>query len=118
MQTILQVSQSREKTREAMGRYYHRKAKQQPNFKIGDMVILNVKNIRTKCQSYKLAPKLYGPFKILEGQGDLAYQLELSECWKIHPVFHVSLHELYRTSSEPTLEQLTMKAQEIAGDLA
>jgi len=61
MQTIhRQARQSLEKTREAMGRYYNRKAKQQPDFKIGDMVMLNAKNIRTKRPSKKLAPKLYG----------------------------------------------------------
>jgi len=67
MQTIhQQARQSLEKTREAMGGYYNRKAKQQPDFKIGDMVMLNAENIRTKRPSKKLAPKLYGPCKILE----------------------------------------------------
>jgi len=73
MQTIhQQTRQFLEKTREAMGRYYDRKAKQQPDFNIGNMVMLNTKNIHTKRPSKKLAPKLYGPFKILEQGGDLA----------------------------------------------
>ena len=84
-----------------MGRYYDRKAKQQPDFKVGDLVMLNAKNIRTKRPSKKLAPKLYGPFKILEQRGVLAYKLEISNRWKIHPVFHVSLLEFYRTSLRP-----------------
>jgi len=59
MQTIdQQARQSLERTREAIGRYYDRKAKQQPDFKVGDMVMLNAKNIRTKRPSKKLAPKL------------------------------------------------------------
>jgi len=67
MQTIHhQAKQSLDKAREAMGRYYHRRPKQQPDFKIGDMVIHNAKNIHTKHPSKKLAPKLYSPFKILE----------------------------------------------------
>ena len=61
--------------------------------------MLNAKNIRTKRPSKKLAPKLYGPFKILEQRGELAYKLEISDQWKIHPVFHVSLLEPYRTST-------------------
>ena len=118
MQTIhQQARQSLEKTRETMGRYYDRKAKQQPDFKIGDMVMLNAKNIRTKRPSKKLAPKLYGPFKILEQRGELAYKLELSERWKIHPVFHVSLLEPYRTSIRPAREQPPMEPEEIDGDL-
>lgn len=67
-----QARQSLEKTREAMGRYYDQKAKQQPDFKVGDLVILNAKNIRTKRPSKKLALKLYGSFKILEQHRELA----------------------------------------------
>ena len=93
-----QARQSLGKTREAMGRYYNRKAKQQPDFKVGDLVMLNAKNIQTKHPSKKLAPKLYSHFKILEQRGKLAYKLEISDRWKIHPVFHVSLLEPYQTS--------------------
>jgi len=86
MQTIhQQARQSVEKTRKAMGRYYNRKAKQQPDFKIGDMVMLNAKNICTKRPSKKLAPKVYGPFKILEQRGELAYKLEFRNVGKSSP---------------------------------
>ena len=50
-----QERQSLEKTREAIGRYYDRKAKQQQDFQVGDLVMLNAKNIRTKRPSKKLA---------------------------------------------------------------
>jgi len=100
MQTIhQQARQSLEKTREAMGRYQDRKAKQQPEFKLGELVMVNAKNIRTKSPSKKLAPKLDGPFKILEPRGELSYKLEISDRWKIHPVFQVSLLESYGTST-------------------
>jgi len=79
--------------------------------------MLNAKNIRTKRPSKKLAPKLYGPFKILEQRGELAYKLEISDRWKIHPVFHVSLLEPYRTSTRPAREQPPMTPEEIDGDL-
>jgi len=52
-----------------MGRYQDWKAKQQPEFKVGELVMLNAKNIHAKRPSKKLAPKLYGPFKILEQTG-------------------------------------------------
>jgi len=100
-----------------MGRYYDRKAKQQPDFKVGDMVMLNAKNIPTKRPSKKLAPKLYSPFKILEQRGELAYKLEISDRWKIYPVFHVSLLEPYRTPTRPAREQPLMTPEEIDGDL-
>jgi len=100
-----------------MGRYYYRKAKQQPDFKVGDLVMLNAKNIRMKGPSKKLAPKFYSPFKILEQRGELAYMLEISDRWKIHLVFHVSLLEPYRTSTRPAREQQPMTPEEINGDL-
>jgi len=118
MQTIhQQARQSLEKTREPMGPYDDRKAKQQPNFKMSDMVMLNAKNIRTKCLSKKVAPNLYGRFKILEQQGELGFKSESSEPWKFHAIFHVSLREPYRTSIRPLCEHLPMEPEEIDGDL-
>ena len=109
--------ESLEKTREAMGQYYNQHVKQQPDFRVGDLVKLNAKNIGTKCPSPKLAPRLYGPFKILEQRGNLAYKLQISDRWKIHPVFHVSLLEPYRTSIRPAREQPPMEPEEVDGDL-
>jgi len=65
--------------------------------------MLNAKNIRTKRPSKKLAPKLYGPFKILEQRGELAYKLEISDRWKIHPVFHVSLLDVQNVNARGTI---------------
>jgi len=80
MQTIhQQARQSLEKAREAIGHYYDQKTKQEPDLKLGDMVMLNTKNIRTKPPTKKLVPKLYSHFEILEQRGELAYKVELSE---------------------------------------
>ena len=67
-----------DQTREAMKKYYDRKAKEQPDFQVGEQVMLNAKNIRTKRPSKKLSPKLYGPFQILERRGNRAFKLEIS----------------------------------------
>src|SRR5713226_1009775 len=88
-----------ERTREMMGRYYNRKANKQPDFKVRDKVMLNAKNIRSKRPWRKLARKMYGPFEIIEARGTRAYKLKLSDRWKIHTVFHVSLREPYRVSN-------------------
>jgi len=82
-----------------MKKYYDRKGTEQPSIEVGDLVMLNAKNIRTRRPSKKLSPKLYGPFKVLEKKGNRAYKLEISPRWKIHPVFHVSLLELYLASN-------------------
>jgi len=40
---------------ERMSKYYNRKvANEEPKFKVGDWVILNAKNIKTKCPTKKL----------------------------------------------------------------
>jgi len=112
-----QAKQTLETTRESMKKYYDRRATAQPNIEVGDLVMLNAKNIRTKRPSKKLSPKLYGPFKVLEKKGSRVYKLEISPRWKIHPVFHVSLLEPYRTSNRPNREQPLRDPEEIEGDL-
>jgi len=38
----------------------------------------------------KLSPKYYGPYKVLQKIGTMAYKLELLASTWVHPVFHVS----------------------------
>ena len=112
-----QAKQTLENTWESMKKYYHRKATEQPSIEVGDLVMLNVKNIGTKRPSKKPSPKLYGLFKILEKKGSQAYKLEISPRWKIHPLFHVSLLEPYRALNQLNREQPPRDAEDIEGDL-
>ena len=118
MQTIhVQAHEALEQTQESISKYYDRKAKQQPDIKFGDQVILNGKNIRTKRPAKKLNPKLYGPFKVLEKRENRAFKFEISPRGKIHPIFQVSLLEQYRHLVRPGREQPPREAEEIDVDL-
>ena len=60
-----------------------------------DQVWLEGKNLHLLYQATKLAPKRYGPFKIIKEISPVAYQLALPLTWKIHDTFHASLLSPY-----------------------
>jgi hypothetical protein len=62
------------------------------NLEVEDWVFLRLqpyKQMSLKQQKEnKLAPKYYGPYKVLEGIGNITYKLELSPS-RVHPTFCV-----------------------------
>ena len=104
--TNFKAHEAMDRTRESMRKYYNRKAKQQLDIAVRHLVMLNAKIIRTKRPTKKLSPKLYGPFKVMEKQGNQTFKLEISPRWKIYPIFHISLLEPYCHSNGPGREQL------------
>ena len=70
-----------EETRERMGKYYDCTRKEVPPYSVGDLVMLNGKNIRMRRVAKKLDAKLFGPFKVvrLVGQGGQSVELELPQ---------------------------------------
>lgn len=66
-------------------------------YQVGDWVLLKLRPYRqhsakgTTTAPAKLAKRYYGPFKILERLGEVAYCLQLPEGARIHPVFHYSV---------------------------
>jgi hypothetical protein len=73
-------------------------ASNRPNvYEPGQLVLLSTKNLTLKTLGpNKLLPRWVGPFKVLSKVGEVAYKLDLPDCMKIHPVFHVSLLYPYK----------------------
>jgi len=92
-----------------MAKYYNQKvANKEPQFKVGDWVMVKAKNIKTKRPSKKLDYKLRDKFEIEKRCGTNAYRIKLTPmCGKIHPVFHVSLLAPYRQNTIPGRRSLT-----------
>lgn len=66
-----------------------------PEFKVGDMVMLDTRNLKTNRPSMKLDFKNLGRFKVIEvGKWGSAIKLELPQSYKIYPWFHPSLVHL------------------------
>jgi hypothetical protein len=85
-----------QKAQKEQARWYDGKRTDR-SFAVGEYVILNAKNIKTKRPSKKFDSKYLGPFRITRRVGLLAYELDLpASMSRIHPVFHVSLLERWR----------------------
>ncbi len=69
-------------------------------YKEGDLVWLDVKNLKTTHPTHKLRAKRYGPFLVLKVLSHVAYQLKLPGTWKIHNVFHASYLSPYKETLE------------------
>jgi len=87
-----------EEAQEQIRRYTDPTQKNPPAYQVGDLVMLNSHNIKTRCPSKKLDHRNHGPFQIEKIISPLAVRLALPCKWKVHNVFHFSLIERYRTS--------------------
>ena len=47
-------------------------------------------SIKEAKKDNRLSPKYYGPYKVLQNIGTMAYKLELPPSSQVHPIFHVS----------------------------
>jgi hypothetical protein len=92
--TILQILKKKlAKAQQAMKLYADKRRLSHP-FKEGDWVLVKLRPYRQVSVSgprnNKLAKRFFGPFKIVQQIGEVAFKLQLPVTSRIHPVFHAS----------------------------
>ena len=65
------------------------------SFNVQDSIFLQLQpykrmSLKQAKKDNKLSPKYYGPYKVLQKFGSMAYKLEFPAYSRVHPVFHVS----------------------------
>jgi chromodomain-containing protein len=73
--------------------------KKPPQLTIEQRVWLEGRNLHVGGPA-KLLPKWYGPFRIIQKIGNVAYRLELPLLIKVHDVFHIDLLTPYKETEE------------------
>jgi hypothetical protein len=101
-----------------MMKYADLKWKDAPEYKVGDLVMLDGWNIQMRRPKDKLDDKKHGPFAIEKVVLPTAMQLSLLWKWKIHNTFHVSLLEPYNNGTRPPPDLLMIidKSDDIKGN--
>jgi hypothetical protein len=104
------------KAAEEMARYYDQNRQEAVEYKVGDQVWLEGKDIQTDRPSKKLDDRRYGPYQITKKVGPNAYQLNLPSTMKVHPVFNTVRLRPYHKDTIPGRVAPPRPAPVVEGD--
>ena len=65
----------------------------------GDQVWIEGTNLKTLYPLAKLAPKHYGPFRVMKQLSPAVYEIKIPHQWKVHNVFHANLITPYKETA-------------------
>ena len=83
--------------------FYDRRKGESIQYKPGDQVLLEGKNISSDRPMKKLDDKRYGPFEVEKKVGNSAYKLKLPATWRgVHPVFNEVLLTPFKPPAFPS----------------
>jgi hypothetical protein len=85
------------------------------SFNIGNLIWLQIKDIKIHQKSPKLGPRQLDLFKVIKRIGDLDFKLDLLHFLKLHPIFHINCLALYCNNSlnkSPLPDSITVKDEE------
>jgi hypothetical protein len=113
-----QLKKHRQEAQEAMKKAQEQLVKES-NFKpfqVNDKVWLEGTNLNLPYLTKKLAPRQFGPFRVVTRISNIAYWLELPPTWKIHDSFHTLLLTPYKETEKHGLNFLEPPSDILDGE--
>jgi hypothetical protein len=102
---------------ETIGKHHDIHAKAPLEHSVGDLVMVNVKSLKTRWPSMKLDAKLYGTLKVSKVLSPSMIKLELLSQWQTHNALHISLIEQYQLNPTRSPPELASDQNEHGNDL-
>jgi len=79
-----------EKVQEKMRKFTNRKHRKREEYRVGDLVLLSIKDLIKERRLEKLTEHFVGPYKVKGIISSNVIELELPKSIKIHPVVNIS----------------------------
>ena len=79
-----------EKVQEEMRKFTDRKYRKREEYRVGDLVLLSIKDLIKERRLEKLTEHFVGPYKVKGIISSNVIELELPKSIKIHPVVNIS----------------------------